>query len=96
MTTNLKLRQNCVNQIFYQNAFFFFLFTGDIAITMLYTYYLYVLHHLQAMKMTGHRCPYKDILMFLLRHQLGLYQRDWGRKFLICFKTPFTHSLGHF
>ena len=37
MTTNLKPRQNSVNQIFNPNAFVFFLLTGDKNITMLYT-----------------------------------------------------------
>ena len=36
----------------YPNAFFFFLFTGDHDITLLYTQYLHILHHLQAIKMT--------------------------------------------
>ena len=36
----------------YPNAIFFFLLTGDNDITMLYTWYLHILHHLQAMKMT--------------------------------------------
>ena len=52
MKTNFKLRQNSVNQIFKTNAFFFFLLTGDNDITMLYTYYLPILHHLQTMKIT--------------------------------------------
>ena len=52
MTTNLKLQQNRVNQIFNPNAFFLFLLTNDKDITMLYTYYLQILHHLQAMQMT--------------------------------------------
>ena len=53
MTTNLKSRQNTVNQIFSPNAFFFsFWQASDKDITMLYTKYLHILHHLQAMKMT--------------------------------------------
>ena len=36
----------------FPNAFFFFLFTGDHDITLLYTQYLHILHHLQAIKMT--------------------------------------------
>ena len=52
MTTNLKLQPNSVNHIFNPNPFFFFLLTGDNNITMLYTYYFQILHHLQAMKMT--------------------------------------------
>ena len=51
MTTNLKSRQNSVNQILNPNAFFSFLLTGANDITMLYTKYLHILHHLQAMKM---------------------------------------------
>ena len=42
----------CVNQIFNPNTIFFFLLTGYNKITMLYTYYLHILHNLQAMKMT--------------------------------------------
>ena len=64
MTTNLKLRQNSLNQIFNANAFFFFLLTGGKDITMLYAYYLHILHHLQAMKMTVLElfliCTFKD------------------------------------
>ena len=52
MTTNSKTQQNSVNQMFNPNAFFFFHLTGDKDITMLYTQYLHILHHLQAMKMT--------------------------------------------
>ena len=43
ITTNSKLRQNSVNQIFYPNAFFFFLLTGAIwyyhAIYIVFTYF---------------------------------------------------------
>ena len=38
-----------------------------------------------------HRCPCKDILTFLLRHQLErLRKKNWN------FKTPFTHGLRYF
>ena len=52
MIENLKSQQNSVNQIFNPYAFFFFVLTGDNGITMLYTQYLHILHHLQAIKMT--------------------------------------------
>ena len=64
MTTNLLSPQNSGNQIFNQNIFFFFLLTGDKNIIMLYTQYLHILHHLQAMKMTFLEvfliCTFKD------------------------------------
>ena len=47
-----KLQQNSVNQIFNQKAFFFVLLTGDNDITMPYTLYLLILHHLQAIHRT--------------------------------------------
>ena len=55
MMTILKLRHNSVNQIYNSNGFFFFLLTGDNDITILYTYYSHILHHLQAMKMTFYK-----------------------------------------
>ena len=62
--TNLKSRQNSANQIFNANVFFLFLLTGDNDITILYTYYLHILHHLQAIKMTFLKLifigPFKD------------------------------------
>ena len=61
---SLKLRQKSVNQIFNPIAFFFFLLTGDKDITMLYTQFLHILHHLKAMKMTSLElfliCMFKD------------------------------------
>ena len=54
----------CVNQIFNPNTIFFFLLTGYNKITVLYTYYLHILHNLQAMKMTFLKffliCTFKD------------------------------------
>ena len=64
MTTNLKSQQNSVNQKSDPSAYFFPLLTGDNDFTMLYTKYLHILHHLQAMKMTFLKlffiCTFKD------------------------------------
>ena len=64
MMIYLKSRQNSVNQIFNPSAFFLFILTGDNDITILYTKYLHILHHLQAIQIKSFKlffiCTIKD------------------------------------
>ena len=52
ITRNLNLRHNSINQIFNLDAFFFFFLTVATWCYCVFTEYLNILHHLQAMKMT--------------------------------------------
>ena len=65
-----KIATNCVNQIFYLNAFFFFLLTGA-------TWYLRILHHLQSMNMA-----FLKLFLIGMLKDLNLAEkfRNFGRK----------------
>ena len=60
ITTNLKSRQDCVNQIFTQMHYFSSFSQVLHDITMLFTYNLHILHHLLAMKKIFLICTFNN------------------------------------